>query len=174
MKMTDYIGRRSGKLIVIEKLNKRYVRPNGKSEAILLTKCECGNTHELTAGNLNRTSSCGCSKLRKSNQHYKNRVFKFYKDNAKRKVHDFELEFDELIEITQQNCRYCDCLPSNNYKLADDGFEFKYNGIDRVDNSKGYVKGNVVPCCKPCNTMKSNLTFEEFLDKIQKIYRNWC
>lgn len=165
----DYIGRKSGKLIVVGISDNKYVRPNGKRETIFITKCECGNVHEVNCGNLKNTHSCGCSKRRKSNQVYINRVYKFYYDNAKRKGHDFELEFDELIEMTQQSCHYCGCKPLNNYKLANDGFEFKYNGIDRVDNSKGYVVGNVVPCCKMCNAMKSNLDPDEFLAQVKKI-----
>jgi hypothetical protein len=35
-------------------------------------------------------------------------------------------------------------------------------GLDRKDNSKGYVVGNVVPCCWDCNTMKSKfLSYDE-------------
>lgn len=167
----DYAGLRYGKLVITSRFDEIQ---NGRYITKLIAKCDCGNNHVFDQKNVTHTNSCGCSKLRKSNQHYKNRVFSFYKKNAKRKGQDFEFEYDDFIEMTQQNCRYCDDPPSNNYKLADDGFEFKYNGIDRMDNSKGYVAGNVVPCCKPCNTMKSNFTFEEFLDKIQKIYRNWC
>ncbi len=166
--MKDYTGQRIGKLVIIKKI-KEY-KSNGRQRCILLAKCDCGNTHEVDVRNLYKTHSCGCSKLRKSNQHYKNRVFSFYQKNARRKDHVFELEFDEFIEMTQQECYYCGCEPSNNYKLADDGFEFKYNGIDRVDNSKGYVKGNVVTCCKTCNGMKSNMSHKEFTAQIEKIY----
>lgn len=38
--------------------------------------------------------------------------------------------------------------------------------IDRVDSSRGYVKGNVVLCCSIINKMKQNLTIEELI--------NWC
>lgn len=29
-------------------------------------------------------------------------------------------------------------------------------GLDRIDSSKGYVPGNVQPCCKECNRIKSD------------------
>jgi hypothetical protein len=29
--------------------------------------------------------------------------------------------------------------------------EWVYNGIDRVDNNKQYIKENLVSCCKKCN-----------------------
>ena len=34
--------------------------------------------------------------------------------------------------------------------------------IDRVDNSLGYVKGNVVACCKAANSFKSRLENDNF------------
>ena len=32
------------------------------------------------------------------------------------------------------------------------------NGIDRVDNNKGYELSNCVPCCKHCNYVKGALS----------------
>lgn len=46
---------------------------------------------------------------------------------------------------------------------------FKYNGIDRVDNSKGYTITNCVTCCKTCNSAKSNMTTSNFLEWINKL-----
>lgn len=44
-----------------------------------------------------------------------------------------------------------------------------YN-LDRVDNTRlGYDADNLVPCCKICNGMKSNLKMEEFVRHIKKI-----
>lgn len=37
-------------------------------------------------------------------------------------------------------------------------------GLDRKNNSVGYLLSNVVPCCKSCNTMKSDyLSYEEMM-----------
>jgi hypothetical protein len=40
---------------------------------------------------------------------------------------------------------------------------FIASGIDRVDNSKGYIPGNCVACCGTCNLAKRELTVDEFL-----------
>jgi hypothetical protein len=37
------------------------------------------------------------------------------------------------------------------------------NGIDRVDNTKGYSVDNCVPCCRRCNVAKADMTPDQFL-----------
>lgn len=44
------------------------------------------------------------------------------------------------------------------------------NGIDRVNNDKGYVKENVVPCHKDVNFAKKQLSQEEFAKLIIDCY----
>jgi len=43
------------------------------------------------------------------------------------------------------------------------GEEYWYNGIDRKDNSKGYVIDNCVPCHVSINRMKMAMPYEEFV-----------
>lgn len=44
-------------------------------------------------------------------------------------------------------------------------------GCDRIDNSKGHVLGNVVPCCLECNNVRNNLfTYEEMM-RLGKVVR---
>ena len=47
---------------------------------------------------------------------------------------------------------------------------YVYNGVDRVDNERGYSLENCVPCCKFCNRMKRDLGKKEFLEHIKNIY----
>ena len=49
-------------------------------------------------------------------------------------------------------------------------WSYVYNGIDRVDSDGGYVTGNVVPCCWPCNRMKMDMVHADFLRHVGKIY----
>lgn len=44
--------------------------------------------------------------------------------------------------------------------------------IDRIDNSKGYIKGNVVWVSSIVNSMKNDLTEDEFVYVINLIYEN--
>ena len=47
-----------------------------------------------------------------------------------------------------------------------------FRGIDRVDNDVGYLDGNMVPCCKACNFLKSSTAKATFLEHIARIYEH--
>lgn len=102
-----------------------------------------------------------------------------YKDQAKRKNTPFEIGLELFTYLIYQNCHYCDEPPGNiakdryekNHKTyMDNNIFIIYNGIDRKENSLGYVKENVVPCCKYCNSSKLDRNKEEFLKHVTKIY----
>ncbi len=67
-----------------------------------------------------------------------------------------ELTSEQFIALFNQPCDYC-------------GDQDALNGVDRIDNSQGYIPGNVVPCCSVCNTMKKKMTKDEFLLGVNKI-----
>jgi hypothetical protein len=46
-----------------------------------------------------------------------------------------------------------------------------HNGIDRVDNDKGYISDNCVPCCWKCNNMKNTMKQKDFINHIISIYK---
>ncbi len=64
---------------------------------------------------------------------------------AKKRKKDFNISRSEYEVLLSQPCHYC------NGPLNETG-----SGLDRVDNSQGYVTGNVVPCCRFCNCLKSD------------------
>jgi len=84
--------------------------------------------------------------------------FKVYKDNNRRRGYRFELTLEMFIDLTAKPCCYC----------GDAGKV----GVDRLDNSRGYIEGNMVPCCTTCNGMKSNRNADEFLAQCRKIAAN--
>lgn len=78
-----------------------------------------------------------------------------------------------FIGLTTQECYLCGAPPSQAYrhdKNPAHSEPFYYNGIDRVDNSMGYVSGNLYACCKTCNYAKGQLTLEQFLIHVAQIY----
>lgn len=72
-----------------------------------------------------------------------------YRIRDKKKRFVFDLSCDWLLEnILYKKCVYC----GSDHMV----------GCDRVDNNKGHTKDNVVPCCRICNTARSDIfTFDE-------------
>ena len=73
--------------------------------------------------------------------------------------HEFTLTYGEFMMFWQKPCYYCND-------------PVRFVGLDRVDNTKGYVLSNVVSCCETCNRMKLTQTQNDFLLKCQKIALN--
>lgn len=46
---------------------------------------------------------------------------------------------------------------------------FIYQGIDRLDNQKGYEIENCIPCCYVCNKAKGNRNQKEFIEHCKVI-----
>ena len=112
---------------------------------------------------------------------YLQNMFKRYKYKSKVRDIHWELTLDEFQKITSSNCAYCGAEPKPRrwpYGNKDpvDGYRYcvsaeLLNGIDRIDNAKGYTLTNSAPCCGTCNAMKSKLSVDEFLTHVLSIYR---
>jgi 5-methylcytosine-specific restriction endonuclease McrA len=85
-----------------------------------------------------------------------NWIFWRYKYGAQSRGYSWEISQQDFKILTKSNCDYCGAPPYNEAK------DYTYSGLDRKDNSKGYNLENVVPCCKFCNRIKTDLlTYEE-------------
>jgi hypothetical protein len=84
------------------------------------------------------------------NLDYKNPPkYSVYKKRAEERFKGEEmLTEEEFKHLSQKNCHYCG--------------KSGPNGIDRIDNNKGYAKENCVPCCKHCNYVKGDLSQNDF------------
>jgi hypothetical protein len=79
--------------------------------------------------------------------------FKDSEKAARRRKLEFSIPESFHAELIQQPCHYC------HGGLSPTGC-----GMDRMDSSRGYFVGNVVPCCGDCNTMKSDkLSYDEMV-----------
>ncbi len=88
-----------------------------------------------------------------------NPSYKQYKKDAKHRGYEFNIS-EELFNLTtSKNCYLCGHYSEN-----------CRNGIDRFDNSIGYLDDNIRPCCNVCNLMKHIYSFQDLLDKINLIY----
>lgn len=87
------------------------------------------------------------------------RIFCEYRSRAKKKGIDFAIDEETFRVLMMRPCTYCGRKPKRDC-----------NGLDRVDNSKGYTLDNVVPCCRLCNWTKRNLDLGEFICHVKKIH----
>lgn len=87
---------------------------------------------------------------------------KFLYQARKRKL-EVTITQIEYLELRSLPCHYC-------------GGELPVfgTGVDRVDSGKGYVTGNTVSCCSICNIAKSDLTWEEFIGWVERVYKKNC
>jgi len=168
------VGQRFGRLTVIE-----FSHADKYRDACWKCKCDCGEETITTSGNLKggHTKSCGCLqkefyKKQKfpNGESARNRVLQLHKDNAKRRNIEQVLTDEQIIAIHKENCYYCGSPPSNISSPPRCNGPYIYNGIDRIDNTKGYTINNVVSCCKGCNFFKRKYPYDEFLDKIKRIH----
>jgi hypothetical protein len=95
----------------------------------------------------------------------KHQILYSVKDGAKSRNLTWELSDDYATSLLFSNCEYCGSEPRNNMRN-----QMPYNGIDRIDNSKGYVPGNVVSCCKICNLAKRTMSVNDFMEWIKQVY----
>lgn len=97
--------------------------------------------------------------LRRSDPEYKLPVVKRL---AKRRNILWEISDEMAIKLFKEECHYCNLPARLDY----------CNGIDRVDNNKGYIVNNVVPCCQACNYMKNTMNKQNFIQQIRCIYEH--
>lgn len=67
---------------------------------------------------------------------------------------------DEFYKLIKEKCYLCGKETSDLHK----------NGLDRIDNTKCYSKDNCKTCCTDCNYLKSIFEYDDFINKIKKIY----
>lgn len=96
------------------------------------------------------------------------RMLSDYRKSARLKGHTFQLSRQQVKSLGKDDCYYCGAKPSNQLKCSN-GRVITYQGIDRLDNAKGYTPDNVVPCCIICNKMKKAMNEGDFLEHLHRI-----
>lgn len=180
--LVDLTGKKLGRLTVLKKVE----RPENlkKRAAYWLCRCDCGNEKIFISSSLidygkkkggdSISRSCGCLQKDIARKRIydkvdgnpaENRLMGIYKNSAKKRDYDFGLTKKQFMKIATGNCRYCGCEPSRVAFNSIKTISLLYNGVDRLDNNKGYTLDNCVPCCTHCNKAK--------LDKTEKEFEKW-
>ena len=171
MRAKELLGQRFGHLVVLSKAERR------RDRTAWFCVCDCGREHcattqDLVAGN---TKSCGCLRAKVAPTNARplpegvasmNSLVGVYRRRAKERGYCFELSADEASTLFRSNCFYCGAPPSQVVAGKTYNGSFVYNGLDRVDNDRGYTLENTVACCGPCNSSKKAVT----LQQVVKIY----
>lgn len=71
---------------------------------------------------------------------------------------NLNIKFKDYLPFYNTPCFYCGGLGAI--------------GLDRLDSSVGYEKGNIVSCCSTCNMMKGILNPHDFVFQCKKISEN--
>lgn len=163
----DLAGQKFGRLTVIEEAGRD--RQGAKR---WLCQCDCGATVDtVTTARLRggMSTSCGCKQIEAVKRiKIRNRIeygaasanslFSSYMGGAKRRGIPWDLSKAEFLNLTRQDCFYCDAEPRQVQHPPNCWGPYVYSGVDRVDNDIGYVASNCVPCYTSCNKLKSNVS----------------
>lgn len=164
----DLIGQKFNKLHVIDKSGNIH-----KKGYLWVCLCDCGNICEVLGSYLRtgKTKSCGCllietariniienrkSAVKPYGVAAFNQLYSRYKCQAQERGIPFNLSTEEFRQLTSQNCFLCGSEPAQTERSHGRAYNgnYVYNGIDRVDNNKGYQFDNCAPCCGKCNRSK--------------------
>ena len=149
---------------------------NKQGSYLWLCLCECGKEKIIVGSDIRRglTTSCGCYATEKRKEKHlgfgissRNEIYAIYKKNASKRKLIFDITIEQFESLSKQACVYCGELPKQEARK-----DFIYNGMDRVDSTKGYNLENVVPCCGICNRAKYTLTVKEFKEWVIKVHAN--
>ena len=175
----EYVGKKIHSLTILDVIR------NEKNVPTFVAKCDCSKnvtprvSHVVGKGA--NTKSCGCYSTNLARKRAKNTpqnilpegvsafnsIYNQYKSGSKRRGYSFNLTKEEFKILIDRSCSYCGAPPSRERKTG--GGSYFYNGIDRLDNSIGYEKGNCITSCTRCNFFKGTMNSEEFLELINII-----
>ena len=131
----------------------------------------CNQEHSIRREKFGRDKSCGCLKLAKgkANSHFKGyeeihkSKWNSYIRNAKQRNISFSIsiEYAWNLFLTQEKKCALTNLPISFWTNATE--RQATASLDRIDNSKGYVEGNVQWVHKKINQIKMDMSVEEFI-----------
>jgi hypothetical protein len=104
----------------------------------------------------NRKSKYDTGKKLREDQQY--RLYSSCKGNAKKHGKDFNLTVEDIQIPT-----HCPIFGWELTNISGEGRVKTNASIDRIDSTKGYIKGNIIVMCDLANRMKQNATREDLI-----------
>lgn len=172
VKIEDYEGKKVGNFLVISeapRMNKNKLRS-------WIVECKCGRRYPKAVYDLFNRSPEGCHACNSMNKagpggrqwqggkYFSKRILIPYKFGAKKRGHAFEVDIpylEEVFDSQEGKCAYTGEKLTLKQRHEHTSFTMS---IDRKDNAKGYIKGNIQFVTKEINWMKGKFTEERFLE----------
>lgn len=151
----DLTGKRFGHLTVLNKAERRT-----GNQIHWKVECDCGTIKDVAGNSLRhgRVVACGCKQPNITHGASRTRAYKIWagtRSRAKASGVEHTIDYTDIVLVD-----VCPVLgiPLNysNSKLLDDS-----PSLDRVDNSKGYVKGNVRVISFKANRIKCDASVQD-------------
>ena len=171
----NHVGQIINNISIIKRFTKNYLfsRTENRYKPIDKYLCKCLSClTEFEKSKLTvhkKLLNCATCNGRTENA-AKNLIYYEYKNGAKNR--NLEFSADELYfkNLLTKNCFYCNIEPKTTSLYLK---TFKYNGIDRFDNTLGYTQNNIRSCCIDCNKAKWTMNFDEFKVLYRSIFINY-
>ena len=167
---SELVGKQFGNFTVLSKFDV------SKQGARWLCSCSCGRDNEmkirtvaLRSKSIKGCKHCKADRMKHpSGECMRNHLLATYKAAAKRRKIKWELSDEQFFLVTQQSCSYCGLPPSERRDSKRYNGGYACNGVDRKDNSLGYLSSNILPACKDCNYMKRDKSYKDFISYLQR------
>jgi len=170
----DLTGQRFGRWTVLKRVKGK------RANAAWLCRCDCGTESSVYSDSLRsgKSKSCGCLRDEETSKRQRlpdgeaafNSIVEQYRRQAAVRGYEWHLTRSDVRRLTKQTCSYCGCPPSQVRRRSSLRGDYVYNGIDRVDSDAGYTLENCVSCCGTCNRAKRNMSAEEFLSWVSRVW----
>jgi hypothetical protein len=171
-----YIGQKFG-MLTVQKIASKNKYHHYSFECL----CDCGNTVIRRVSNLvgGRSKNCGCSpKSGREHGCYKGykglSMAHWYRINIAAKERGYSVKIDieyawELYEKQGGKCAMTGVpiflfIPKKDYIKTT-------ASLDRIDNNKDYIEGNVQWVHKKVNQLKNDLTVEDFFELCKNVVK---
>ena len=123
---------------------------------------KCRKIYEITCKTNKRCKKCNCVRVKSSEPSYK--MLARAKSRSKQSGLCFNIDIEDIIIPD-----YCPILGIElNVHEGKSGGKSGSPSLDRIDNSLGYIKGNVIVLSQLANAMKNSATGQNLID-----FANW-
>ena len=130
-------------------------------------RCVCGKRTFVPTGNLTSGNSRSCGKCIRPRtlDGTIGRVISMRRHTARKRGLAWTVSKAEATRLLKEPCFYCGAPPHHEMRWPSNR-GFRYSGLDRVNNRRGYVHGNLRSCCRQCNSAKGAMT--------EAAFAAWC